>query len=174
MTPDPIQPDTAKPGRPPADPAMYELAYQEAKRALEDQAHTVTEVRSRAGQLIAAAAITTSFFGAQAITGHHLHPASWVAIVCFIALSLAVLVILWPRDDWEFAVSPADLIATYIEPTEESPVDLPAIHRDLALHMNKSILRNRHQLLLAFRAFRTGSVLLGAEVVAWVVALIFH
>jgi hypothetical protein len=40
--------------------------------------------------------------------------------------------------------------------------------------MNKSILRNRDQLRRAFRAFRFGSVLLGAEVVAWVVALIFH
>ena len=153
---------------------MYELAYQEAKRALEDQQNAVTEVRSRAGQLIAAAAITTSFFGAQAITAHHLHPASWIAIICFIALSLAVLVILWPRDDWEFSVSPADLIATYIERTDDLSPDLATIHRDLALHMNKSMLRNRHQLGLAFRAFRIGAVLLGAEVVAWVVALIFH
>ena len=66
MTPDPIHTETAEPGGPPADPAMYELAYEEAKRTLEDQQNTVTEVRARAGQLSAAAAITTSLFGAQA------------------------------------------------------------------------------------------------------------
>lgn len=172
--PESVSSNTTGGSHPPADPGTYEIAYQEAKRALENQQTAVTEVRSRAGQLIAAAAITTSFFGAQAITNHHLHAAAWVAIACFIALSLSVLVILWPRDDWEFALSPDDLIATYIEPPEDPPVDLAAIHRDLALHMGKSIVRNRHQLRRAFNAFRVGAVLLGGEVVAWVVALVFH
>lgn len=74
--------------------------------------------RSRAGQLIAAAAITTSFFGGRAI-GSHVHLTGWIAIGCFIGLSLSVLVILWPRHDWVFALSPAQLISTYIEPAED-------------------------------------------------------
>lgn len=154
------------------DPATYELAYQEAKRALEDQESTVSETRSRAGQLIAAAAITTSFFGGQAITAHHVHTAAWFAIGCFIALSLSVLVILWPRHDWEFMVSPANLISTYIEPVDDPPVDLATIHRDLALHMDNSIESNRRQLRLVFGAFRVGALLLVGEVVGWVIALV--
>lgn len=122
--------------RPAPDPAAYNLAYEEAKRALEEQERAVSELRSRAGQLIAAAAITTSFFGGRAI-GSHVHLASWVAIGCFIGLSLSVLAILWHRRDWEFALSPAQLITTYIEPTDDPPVDLPTIHRDLALHMGR-------------------------------------
>ena len=39
------------------DPAAYELAYKEGQRALEEQERVVVELRSRAGQLIAAAAI---------------------------------------------------------------------------------------------------------------------
>jgi hypothetical protein len=172
--PDPAHTDTTEGRRPPADPATYELAYQEAKRALQDQESTVSETRSRAGQLIAAAAITTSFFGGQAITAHHVHTAAWFAIGCFIALSISVLVILWPRHDWEFTLSPAKLIATYIEPPDDAPVDLATIHRDLALHMGNSIESNRRQLRWVFGAFRVGALLLAGEVVAWVIALVHH
>lgn len=174
MTPDPEGTRGADTNRPPVDPATYELAYQEAKRTLEDQEGTVSETRSRAGQLIAAAAITTSFFGGQAITAHHVHTAAWFAIGCFIALSGSVLVILWPRHDWQFALSPAKLIATYIEPVNDPPVDLATIHRDLALHMGSSIESNRRQLRWVFGAFRVGALLLAGEVVAWVMALIHH
>jgi hypothetical protein len=55
------------------DPGAYLLAFDEAKRALDEQERAVFELRSRAGQLIAGAAITTSFFGGQAVR-HHLHP----------------------------------------------------------------------------------------------------
>ena len=49
------------------DPAAFRLAYEEAKRGLDDQEQAVVELRPRAGTLIAAAAITTSFFGSQAL-----------------------------------------------------------------------------------------------------------
>jgi hypothetical protein len=42
-----------------ATPAHYELAYDEARRALDAQESVVNELRTRAGVLIAAAAITT-------------------------------------------------------------------------------------------------------------------
>src|SRR4051794_17451894 len=45
----------------------YELAFEEAGRALDAHERAVNELRSRAGVLIAAAAITTSFFGSRAI-----------------------------------------------------------------------------------------------------------
>jgi hypothetical protein len=90
------------------DPGAYLLAFEEAKRALDEQERAVFELRSRAGQLIAGAAITTSFFGGQALH-RHLNGVSWVDVSCFVALSIAVLVILWPRRDWEFNLSPAQL-----------------------------------------------------------------
>jgi len=117
------------------------------------------------------AAIATSFFGGQALR-HHLHPMGLVAVGCFVALSVAVLVILWPRRDWEFNLSPAEFINIYVEPADTEPLDLPSIHRDLALHMGNSAALNRKQLRWLTGAFRVGAVLLVAEVIAWVIVLI--
>ena len=128
-------------------------------------------MRLRSGTLIAAAAITTSFFGSQALRGH-VHVMSWIAIGCFVALGASVLAILWPRRDWEFGLSPERFISTYLEPTDGEPLSLPLIHRDLALHMGHSAGLNRGQLRWLLVAFRAGALLLMAEVIAWVVVLI--
>jgi hypothetical protein len=54
----------------------YALAYREARRGLEDQERSVVELRARAGALIAAAAITTSFFGSQTLVKHEISTAA--------------------------------------------------------------------------------------------------
>lgn len=130
----------------------------------------MAELRGRAGSLIAAAAIATSFFGGQALHGT-VHPLSWVAITCFVGLSITVLAILWPRHDWHFNISPADFVATYLEPGQDEPLALPQIHRDLALHMDRSAALNRDQLRWLTIAFRAGAVLLVVETITWVIVL---
>jgi hypothetical protein len=80
---------------------------------LEDQERSVLELRARAGTLFAAAAIATSFFGAQTLARHDLDAAGWVVVGCFVLLSFAVLVMLWPRRDWSFSLEPEYFIATY-------------------------------------------------------------
>src|SRR3954462_13075821 len=92
----------------------YELAFEEAGRALDAQERAVNELRSRAGVLIAAAAITTSFFGSRAITGDGLSVWVWVADGAFIVVGGCVLTVLWPRSDWSFNASAAEIIAGYI------------------------------------------------------------
>ena len=153
------------------DPETYRLAYQEATRALDEQERAVDELRARAGTLFAAAAIATSFFGGQVLHRGHVPAMAWVAIGCFVALGGAILAILWPRRDWEFALSPTLLISTYIEPAAGNPVDLPAIHRDLALHMDRSATQNREQLRVLMAVFRGGVALLVIEMIAWVIVL---
>ena len=148
--------------------ATYALAFDEAGRALDGQERSVNELRSRAGVLIAAAAITTSFFGARAVTDD-LSAAVWCAMVAFAGVGATVLFVLWPRSDWQFSASATDLIATYIETDE--PASLPQIHRDLALHRSASYDRNARQLRVLFAAFRMGLVLLLGEVAAWMIAL---
>ncbi len=77
------------------------------------------------------------------------------------------------RRDWEFVLSPAQFIDTYyIEPAGAEALDLPVIHRDLALHMGQSAELNRTQLRFLTGAFRAGAILLVAEVVAWVAVLV--
>jgi len=147
----------------------YRVAFDEGGRALDAQERTVNELRSRAGILVAAAAIVTSFFGSRAISGGELTAASWTATIAFALIGATVLVALWPRSDWEFSASPADFIATYVE--TDPPATPSLIHRDLALHRSASYDRNARQLRVLFTAFRFGLILLVVEVAAWTVAL---
>lgn len=130
------------------------------------------ELRARAGTLIAAAAITTSFFGSQTLVRHDIGAAAWVAIGCFVLLGFTVLLVLWPRRDWEFSLAPDQFIATYLEPVDDEPLALHLIERDLALHMGRSAELNRRQLGILMTVFRAGAILLVVEVLAWVVALV--
>ncbi len=150
----------------------YALAYREARTGLEDQEKSVAELRARAGALIAAAAVTTSFFGGQTLATHEIGAAAWIAIGCFVSLGFAVLLVLWPRRDWEFSLAPSQFIATYLEPAQSEPLALHMIERDLALHMGRSTELNRRQLRTLTGIFRVGALLLVVEVLAWVVALV--
>jgi hypothetical protein len=155
-----------------ASPEGYALAYREARMGLEDQERAVVELRARAGALVAAAAITTSFFGGQTLVKHNISAAAWIAIACFVLLGFSVLLVLWPRRDWEFSLAPDQFIATYLEPVEGEPLALHLVERDLALHMGRSAEQNRRQLRMLMGIFRIGAALLVVEVLAWVIALV--
>jgi hypothetical protein len=153
----------------PSDPApAYELAYQEGVRALSEQQAVIDGFRTRAGLLMSGAAIATSFLGGAAFA-HGTSVWSWLAVAFFVLLAGAVVAVLWPRHDWEYAVRPELLIENYIE--HPQPLELPLIHRDLALHMDRAYLSNRGQLLDLVRLFRWASIFLALEVVSWVVDL---
>jgi hypothetical protein len=152
----------------------YALAYSEARRGLEDQERLVAELRTRASVLIAAAAVATSFFGGRALTGQVIGAAAWVAIGCFVLIGFAVVLVLWPSRNWVFSIAPAELIGTYLEPVEGRPLELHAIHRDLALHMGRNAAANRRQLAILTLAFRVGTLLLVLELMAWILALLAH
>ena len=129
----------------------------------------IDSFRTRSGLLLSGAAIATSFLG-QASLERGTTLVTWLAIGLFLLLGAAVISILWPTDDWEYSVRPEPLIANYVEHPE--PLSLAEIHRDLALHMDQSYLRNRGQLLRLVWLFRAASILLIVEVVAWVVDLV--
>jgi hypothetical protein len=149
-------------------PGAYLLAFDEAGRALDAQERTVNELRSRAGVLIAAAAIATSFFGARAIEDSMLTAWAWIALGSFLVVGLGVLFVLWPRHDWSFSASAVDVIATYVEP---EPLPLPTIHRDLAIHRAVAYDANAAQLRQLFWVFRCALVALVIETAAWIVVL---
>jgi hypothetical protein len=65
---------------------------------------------------------------------------------------------------------PELLIENYIE--HPQPLLLSQRHPDLALHMDRSYLQNRGQLLGLIWLFRLASALLVVELVAWVVDLL--
>jgi hypothetical protein len=146
----------------------YRIAYDEAVRGLSQQQSMIDSLRTRAGLLLSAAAITTSFLGAQALNDGGPSVATWLALASFVSLSVAALAILWPHS-LEFTANPVNVIENYIE-TEE-PLSVAEIHRDLSLHMHGSYAENlAGQKQLAFR-FRLAGVLLTAEVVLWIIDL---
>ncbi len=146
----------------------YRIAYDEAVRALSQQQSMIDSLRTRAGLLLSAAAITTSFLGAQALNDGGAGFATWLALASFVALSVAALAVLWPHR-LEFTADPANVIESYIE-TEE-PLSVAEIHRDLSLHMHGSYADNlAGQKQLASR-FRFAGVLLTVEVIFWIIDL---
>jgi hypothetical protein len=145
----------------------YKLAYEEAVRALSQQETALDNFRTRAGIVLSAAAIATSFLGGEALADNHLGVWSWVAIALFAGVGTFTITMLWPRKDWEFAAQPRRLIATYVE--TDHPLALDEIHRDLALHMEDSYEENARRLQRLMLAFRWASILLAAEVAAWIV-----
>ena len=144
----------------------YRLAYEEAVRALSQQQSTIESLRTRAGLLLSAAAITTSFLGAQALNAGGAQVSTWLVLTSLAGLSVAVLTILWPHQ-LEFSANPANVIGSYIE-TEE-PMTTAEIHRDLSLHMHDSYAENLDgQKQLASR-FRIAGALLTVEVFLWII-----
>jgi hypothetical protein len=149
-------------------PDGYALAFDEAVRGLAHLQSQFDAIRSRAGILLSAAAIVTSFLGGRALQGDGPAAWTWIAIACFAGLAAGALVILWPRPEPSSA-SPRTIISLYLEAGRSWAVW--AIHRELALHMDRAYEATRVHLDRAIRAFRVASLLLALEVLAWVVSL---
>lgn len=147
---------------------LYKVAYDEAVRALSEQQGVIDSLRTRAGLLLSAAAITTSFLGAQALSGGDSNLAAWLALIGFAGVAAISLAILWPRR-WEFTANPRDVIQTYIE--AENPVLLEELHRDLSLHMHNSYVENRAGLEQLAIFFQIASGTLTIEVILWIIAI---
>jgi hypothetical protein len=148
--------------------SLYKVAYDEAVRALSEQQGAIESFRTRAGLLLSATAITTSFLGAQALDGGDANPATWLAMTGFIGVAVVSLAILWPRR-WEFTANPRDVIQTYIE--AEKPAPIEELHRDLSLHMHNSYLENRAGIEQLAIFFQVASGLLTVEVILWIIAI---
>jgi hypothetical protein len=146
----------------------YAIALEEARRALDEQERAVAQLSTRAGLLFSAAAVVTSLLGGPTLARNALDVASWLAIAAFIGVAAAVLAILSPRREWEFALHPTLLIGDYVERTPPAPVPL---QRELALSMGVSITRNQQALDRMMTTFNIGSVLLAIEILAWVVSI---
>jgi hypothetical protein len=146
----------------------YRLAYEEAVRTLSQQEGVMESFRSRAGALLSAAAITTSFLGAQALHTGEAGPTVWLALACFAGLSGTILAMLLPGRA-EFAADPRRVVAAYIE--TDCPLSMAEIHRELALHMEDSHADNSFTIKRFAVAFRLACGLMTVEVALWLVAL---
>lgn len=147
---------------------LYKVAYDEAVRALSEQQGVIDSFRTRAGLLFSVAAITTSFLGPQALQGGNANLASWLALLCFVAVAMSSLAILWPRK-WEGAANPREVIEAYVESPGAAPAE--ELHRDLSIRLHDSYLENREGLEQLAAFLQVASSLLTLEVALWIVAI---
>jgi hypothetical protein len=143
----------------------YELVYTEAVRALSRRRDALESLRARAGVVLSGAAIASSLFGGRAAQAG-LGGFGWLAVVAFAALGLALLLILWPRTEWQETSLPSQLIGSDIE--VEEPLPLRLIHRDLAIDMEGVYMESVALYGRLARYFRIAAILLNVEVLAWV------
>ncbi len=142
----------------------YELAYREAVRTLEHQRAEVAALQSRAGLLLAAASIAVSFgresFGAA-------RPLAWLAVMCFVLLSLCVLAVIWPHADQTFSTDPQALLAAHLASAEP---DATALSADLIARIATYDRINARRLKQMSRTFRIGACLLAIQMLLTLVA----
>lgn len=150
--------------------SVYQLAYDEAKRALTDQASALDALRGRAGTLLAVAALATSFLGGLVFEGGT--PKGWapqVGIFAFIAVVLLSLLVLLPLPGWKFTASPKAIVRDFIE--ADPPASLAETHRELALRFDEWLDRNEKRLNRRYWTLIAASALLAVEVGAWLLVL---
>jgi hypothetical protein len=143
----------------------YELAYREAVRALDHQRAAATELRSRAGMLLATASIAVSLVGREAL--REAPPFAWMAVLCFALLSVCVLAIVWPHAEWNFDLNPRALLDARLSTERPRRIDLTL---DLVAHMGRQQHANGRQLVRIVRIFRVGACLLAIQIVLTIVA----
>jgi hypothetical protein len=146
----------------------YELAYREGLRVLAEQQADLDSLRIRAGILMSAAAIATSFLG-QAAVREGLSVWGLLGILGFTGVGFACLSMLWPREPEAPTLMASNLIETYAE--GEEPVPLYRVHRDLAHHAVTRYGANEVIRRILVSYFQWATALLSAEVLAWVVDL---
>ena len=149
---------------------QYRLVYESAKRALEGQEANLDNLRARVGQLVAVAAIATSFLGGAAYHGGSLGPAGVGAVVLFAVVVALGLWIIYPRSGWHFRPAGSAIRDTYIE-REGVPASVPEMYRGLANDLEDAQRLNQPLLDRRFLAFEAAIVLLAIEVTLWLIEL---
>jgi hypothetical protein len=147
----------------------YELAYDLAVRALEQQREAVESLRTRAGVLFAGAAVASSVLGRSAFARGPVGLQGWIALAAFSALGVTLVSILWPKPQWDSTPSPVRLIETRIE-NVQSP-SLTSIHRDLTYQMTQAHAENQVTFERLSRHFQVAAALLGVLVLSLVAGL---
>jgi len=146
-----------------------ELAYNEAVRAITHQAGLLDGLRSRAGILLGATSLVTSFFGTAALADGDVSVWAALAVASFLGTALLVVAVLWPRKDWRFVFS-ASTIIDVLERSER-PVELADAYRELAVRLDANHRANEAKLGRMLWAFQAGCALLTVEVLMWILAL---
>lgn len=158
---------------------QYKLAYEIGLRSLSQQQESLASARARAGTLIAAVSISTSFLGGAAVETADLGPWGAVSLVLFGLSVLSSVIVLLPRGTsersrsvkgagWFFGLSPTALV-TKIDEQEAAP--LAAWYKGLAQEIGRFLPLNEKRIDLHLRCLQVATVCLLAETMTWILEL---
>jgi hypothetical protein len=149
---------------------LEHLAYDEATRAIDRQSTSLDGLRARAGILLAAVSLATSFFGGLALGDGDLSTPAIafvvVAILSGLAAGVLCVAVLWPRAEWKFNIGAKELL-----PRLEAADDEASAYRSLALTLEEAYDENEDGLGSLLWRFRLACIALGVEALAWLLAV---
>jgi hypothetical protein len=158
----------------------FELAYEASVRAIEDQASVLESARARAGTILAASALVTSFLGSEALsratlqqTDQSLHAITFTgaAIASLIVTALLTLAILFPYR-MRFSISAREMVGILDARAEmDEPVTDTEALREVALRHEAMYDFNSFRIRILLWCFRGAIVGLVAQVAFWIVVL---
>lgn len=157
------------------DHAGYQLAYDAGLQAVDEQASTLRETRDSAGSLMSVAAVAGGLAAGLAFNGDRVAGidapgaiGATAAVAGFILVAVTTVMI-WHPTEGRFIHDSGVIIGSYVE--GDPPLDLPELHRELALWLGRQTESNRTMLAVQLRTFSWGLVGLLVQVGGMVVAL---
>lgn len=146
-------------------PQIADLAYDAALRGLAQQEGSLNELRARAGTLLAASSIATSFIGGRGLDHGGFSAWSVLALAALISSLVASICVLVPRDGLVFALSVPVVFETLygLEPAEA--------RRRLAYWIQGYRGENQPIIRRVTRAYRLASVATVLSVILWILDL---
>jgi hypothetical protein len=159
-----------------ASDKRLELAYEAAQQKLSVQDATLGNVRTRANNLLAAAALFTSFAAGVGLIktnpGHSAMFSRYVAMALLVVvalLGLSALSVIWPAKGWVFVPSASKIMQMYDSGEDETSIRQFVIAAMIDGGNANSVKLKRKQ-----DAFRVAAALLLAEIVLLLAVLIFN
>jgi hypothetical protein len=148
---------------------LLRLVYDAAMQSLDAQRGTVDEPRGRAGVVLTAASIASSFLGGFTLSNDAgLGLWSTLAIAAFVAIGLLVFVILWPYG-WQFGFEPHDLVRDYVD--AEPPPSTNEAQRSLTIYAGDYLADNDRRLTALWWLYRGAIVGLVMLIAFWLIGL---
>jgi hypothetical protein len=147
-------------------PTLAALTYEQAQKALEQQERQVNELRQRTGTLLAAAALTASFFGAAALGRDGVALPIVLAGIALAITVLSGLYVLYPHE-MEFATD-ARRLYDALEPDHDDPERLQL---RLAFGLRDTREENGRRVDWLARCLAIAAVALVLQIACWTWAL---
>lgn len=151
--------------------AIYELAFKEGIRVLDEQAATREQLRVRIAAILATATTGTAFL-VGVVARAKTPDQDWlywsgVALgsTLYGVLLICAVVLLRPKQPWRLNSSPAVLVGGYAE--GDPPATLPETHRNLALFSEENIDANQATIVRMQTWLGRALIVVILELVTW-------